>query len=134
MNNFCTQCGTNNNGGNFCVKCGASMNIQANYAQQSVVPQSYANTGRLVIQRRGKIMGAAIKINVKVNGVAYELGAGENIVLDLVPGIYQITYDVWCRREKAVTINIVSGNNYLIDFVYDPLWGGFKIGKESKLQ
>ena len=128
MNNFCTQCGANNVGGNFCVTCGSPINNQV--AQQPV----QTNTGQLILMRKGAVMGFAIDIHITINGVSYKLSAGNSITLDLAPGSYQISYKVWCRREKTITINIVAGNNYLVDFVYDPLWGGFKIGKESKLQ
>ena len=133
---FCTQCGTPNNGGNFCIKCGCPSNNQVTQApQQSPYNQTIqANTGRLVLMRKGKVIGFAIDIHITINGLSYKLDAGNNITLDLAPGMYQISYKVWCRREKTITINVVAGNNYLVDFVYDPLWGGFKIGKDSKLQ
>lgn len=135
MNNFCTQCGTSNKGGNFCIKCGAQLtNNMQQLAYQTPVQQLPINTGRLILNRKDKIMGAAVKIHIKINGVAYELSAGKNITLDLAPGMYQIAYGMWCRSDEMIAINIVPGNQYLIDFVYDPLWGGFKIGKESKLQ
>ena len=126
MNIFCTQCGTNNNGGNFCIQCGNKLVVQTQ--------QSLPNTGRLILNRKGKIMGFAIKINIKINNVSYELGAGKNITLDLAPGLYQISYGIWCRSDEVISINIMPGGSYLIDFVYDPVWGGFKIGKDSKLQ
>ena len=130
MNNFCTQCGTKSDGGNFCTKCGNALQSQVNTISQIQT----TSTGCLVLERKGKVMGFAVKIHIKINGIDYELGAGENITLNLVPGLYQISYGVWCRSDEVIAINIVSGNNYLIDFVYDPLWGGFKIGKNSKLQ
>lgn len=133
MNYFCTQCGTPNNGGNFCITCGCPINNQI--AQQTLYSQPVqVNTGRLILMRKGKVMGFAIDIHITINGLSYKLEAGNNISLDLAPGICQISYKVWCRREKTITINIVAGNYYLVDFVYDPLWGGFKIGKDSKLQ
>lgn len=129
MNNFCSQCGTKNNGGNFCTKCGNRF-PQTNLDAQ----QLSNNTGKLVIRRKNKVMGFAIKIHITINGVKYELGAGENIILNLAPGTYLLAYGIWCRSDEVITINITPGNDYLIDFVYDPLWGGFKIGKDSKLQ
>lgn len=124
MNNFCNNCGNPITSGKFCTNCGAPISTT----------NILANTGHLSIKRKGQIMGFAVNVHVKINEVPYELGAGQKIDLDLAPGTYRITYKIWCRREKEVIINIVAGNNYLIDLVYDPLWGGFKLGANSKLQ
>ena len=59
MNYFCTQCGTPNNGGNFCIKCGCPANNQVAQAPQQVLYNQpvQMNTGRLVLMRKGKVMG-----------------------------------------------------------------------------
>lgn len=138
---FCPKCGTQNNGGNFCIACGNPLNIdkqaQISSGNQIAFNQTNQNniaTGQLILRRNGKVMGFAIDIHITINGVPYKLKAGDNLTFNLSPGNYQITYKVWCRREKAVSINVIPGNYYILDFVYDPLWGGFKLGKESKLQ
>lgn len=138
---FCPKCGTQNNGGNFCIACGNPLNIdkqaQISSGNQITFNQTNQNniaTGQLILRRNGEVMGFAIDIHITINGVPYKLKAGDNLTFNLSPSNYQITYKVWCRREKAVSINVIPGNYYILDFVYDPLWGGFKLGKESKLQ
>lgn len=118
---FCPKCGNNvEEGKSFCGNCGT--NVNAN-------PEN----NNLTISRPGKIMGAAINITVNVNGVETKIGAGDTVGFNLSPGMAVIKYKVWCRREKEVTINVTPGKQYSIVFKYDPLWGGFKIGKDSVL-
>ena len=141
---FCTNCGCQNTSGNFCVQCGAPLNNvqQPAMVNQPVQPQvpiqqpmgQNGTMGQLVLKRDSALIGFAVDIHITVNGAPYQLSAGKSVVLDLVPGTYRITYKVWCRKEKEVIINVFAGNQYILDFVYDALWGGFKLGKYSKLQ
>ncbi|MBR3523939.1 MAG: zinc-ribbon domain-containing protein [Bacilli bacterium] len=116
---YCPKCGNYvEDGAQFCNNCGLAQ-----------TPTTVSNN--LIISRPGKLMGAAINITVNINGVETKIGAGDVVGFNLSPGMAVIKYKVWCRREKEVTINVVPGRNYSIIFKYDPLWGGFKIGKDS---
>ena len=118
---FCTNCGSAVEG-NFCSKCGSK--IESKNLEQ----------GNLVIERKSNVIGCAININISIdNGNIINLASGSKLVFNLKPGQHQISYKVWCRRKKEVSINIVDGKNYYLKFSYDILWGGFKISKDSVL-
>ena len=120
---FCPKCGYALKGNDaFCPSCG--LNINGN-SQPSVT-----NTN-LVIARPGKVMGCAINLKITVNGTEVKLGAGDTLNFNMPVGPCSVKYKFWCRREKEVLINIQSGRQYSVIFKYDPLWGGFKIGKDS---
>lgn len=124
--NKCPNCGLDLvAGANFCDKCGASLN--------PTTQVNNAGTGHLLIKRKSSFYGFAVSISVNINNLDYSLGNGDELNFDLLPGRYVITYKVWCRRKKEVTIDVVSGGNYYIEFVNDYLWGGFKLSKNSKL-
>lgn len=130
MNNFCPKCGHQiMPGSNLCHNCGNNMAPTQVYQPQVTT----VNTGHLVINRQKSFVGCAIAIHITINGVPYELNNNSQLVFDLAPGSYQVNYKVWCRREKSVIINVHAGGNYLVDFVVDPIWGGFKIGDGSIL-
>lgn len=131
MNNFCSSCGHKiMPGSNICHNCGKNMAPTQPYQPQV----TSVGTGHLVINRQKSFIGCAIAIHITINGAPYELKNNSQIILDLVPGVYQITYKVWCRREKSVTLNVRGGGNYLLDFVVDFLWGGFELGPGSILE
>lgn len=120
---FCPNCGAEVNG-SFCTKCGTPINGGTNPYQG----------GTLLITRPSKFWGWAVKLNVAIDGTIYPLSAGQTLSFNLVPGVHVITYKIWCRREQRVDLNVVPGGNYSVVFDYDWLWGGFKVGKASKLQ
>lgn len=131
MNHFCSKCGHQvMPGSNICHNCGTNMAPTTPYQPQV----TSVGTGRLVINRQSSFIGCAIAIHITINGMPYELKNNSQLALDLMPGVYQITYKVWCRRQKTVTVNVRAGGNYLIDFVADLFWGGFKIGNGSVLE
>lgn len=125
MNN-CPNCGNPISGNiNFCDKCG--------YQLVQITPAQTSDTGHLHIVRKKSFYGCAVSLSVTINNVDYKLNNGDELNFDLQPGRYVITYKVWCRRRKEVTIDVVAGGNYLMEFVNDYLWGGFKLSKDSKL-
>ena len=120
---YCTNCGAEVQG-NFCTKCGAAVGS---------APMNQGN-GTLVITRPSKFWGWAVKLNVMIDGNAYPLGAGQSLSFTLTPGNHVISYKIWCRREQIIQLAVVPGGSYSVVFDYDWLWGGFKVGKSSKLQ
>ncbi len=125
MNN-CPNCGNPIvNSSNFCKKCG----IQLNQSTQT----NTSETGHLSISRKKSFYGCAISLSVVINNSDYKMNSGDVLKFDLQPGRYIIAYKVWCRRQKEITIDVVAGGTYFVEFVNDYLWGGFKISKNSKL-
>lgn len=53
---------------------------------------------------KSTVMGFAINIHITINGVNYKLTAGKSMTLNLLPGTYQISYKVWCRRKKQLQL------------------------------
>ncbi len=133
MNNnvVCPNCNyANPIGAKFCSKCGGSLELN----QVTKLVQEYATTGHLVIERKKSFWGCAISLKIEIAGNSYDLSNGSKLEFDLVPGVYSISYKVWCRRLKTVDVNMTSAGNARIYFVPDLLFGGFKVSKESKLQ
>jgi hypothetical protein len=87
----------------------------------------------LIIERPGKVMGVLVDLNVTVGDTTYALGANKSYKFKLPNGIYNIKYKIWCRREKEVIVSIEDNKVCHIEFVYDALWGGFKVSKNSIL-
>ena len=125
----CNSCGSPVNG-QFCNNCGSPVGAPV----QQVVSQVGTNNGTLVINRKRSFVGVAVNIAMTLDGQPFQLCNGQQLAYTLTPGMHVITYKVWCRRKKTVEVNVVAGGQYLIDFVPDLLWGGFKLSKESKLQ
>lgn len=121
-----------------CPKCGNKLNPNAKYCEQcgtGIIQVSDSPIpGHLVLNRKKSFYGVAIGIIVTINNVEYRLDNGDNFTITLAPGTYTLTYKVWCRRKKEVIVEVESGGEYLLDFVNDYLWGGFKVGKNSKLK
>jgi len=132
-NSFCSICGAQlvpNTA--FCGRCGTPINNQNMNVNNQIV--SNCNTGKLIITRKNIFYGMAVNLDVFINGILYKLGNGGRYEFDLAPGMYNIEYKAWCRRKKSIQINIVAGNFYVVDFVPDYLWGGFKPTNRCKLQ
>ena len=124
--NMCPNCGGQVlSNQNFCNYCGSPMNNGMNGNMQ-------ASTGKLFINRVNNFYGCAVKLTIYINGCAYSVENGGRIELDLVPGVYTITWRFWCRRDKTVQINVVPGNWYQLEFKPDYLWGGFKLSDRCK--
>ncbi len=126
---FCTKCGKEVNG-EFCEHCGNQIGVNSGNVSQ-VVNDSQHN---LVIKRKGSFLGCGININLTINGNSYYLSNGQELFFTLVPGENVITYKVWCRRLKTINLNVEAGKSYIINFVPDLLWGGFKVSSDSILQ
>lgn len=125
-NNFCPECGKpimpNQN---FCNYCGFSVN-------QNNVVNNNQTTGKLIINRNKKFYGFAVSLTIEINGYSYSLVNGGRLEFDLAPGVYNVTWKFWCRRDKSVQINVLPGNWYLVDFRPDYFWGGFKLTDRCK--
>lgn len=114
---FCSNCGTKiENKTGVCPSCG-----------------TLASEGNLKISRPGKIMGCAVKLHITVDDIEFDLGAGSSKELNLSAGVHTVKYNIWCRREHSVDVTIEDGKVCDVIFVYDALWGGFKVSKKSTL-
>ena len=120
---FCVNCGKEVND-NFCTACGTPVNGGVSSFGQC----------NLEISRPDAFWGFAAKLNVTVDGNVYTLYAGQKININIAPGLHEVKYKIWCRREQRVTVSAMAGGNYSVIFVYDWLWGGFKVSPTSKLQ
>ena len=119
----------------FCNNCGTPVNSQSeNLSNIQEVSMQSNNNGLLVVNRKNSFVGIDVNIAMTIDGSPFQLCNNQQFSFSLTPGVHTITYKVWCRRTKTVQINVVPGGNYLIDFVADWLWGGFKLSKNSKLQ
>ena len=87
---------------------------------------------KLEIRRKKSFGGCAVKMHIDIDDIEkFDLGNNETKEVDLTKGEHTIKYKVWNRREKSVVINAQDGKEYKILFIYDPLWGGFKMAKET---
>lgn len=124
--NYCKECGKFiEAGAKFCNKCGATINQD--------VEQNKKDSGKLIIRRKSSILGAAVGIKVTLNGTDYTFTNGTEMSFDLNPGTYTVSWKFWCRSLQKTDVVITSGNTCLVELVYDWLWGGFKLGKNSKI-
>jgi hypothetical protein len=131
--NVCPKCGGQVlNNQNFCNYCGTPINNLNNQNMNNQVMNNMPTTGKLFISRVNNFYGCAVKLTIYINGCAYSLENGGRIDLDLVPGVYNITWRFWCRRDKNVQINVMPGNWYQLEFKPDYLWGGFKLSDRCK--
>jgi len=136
---YCMKCGNEIVGNDkFCPKCGSSIE-QSN---SNVINNTNVNTNNVVntadvavlkVERKSSFWGFAVQVDIQVDGVSYNLGAGEAFLVNLTPGKHVVTYKVWCRSLKTIEINAVAGKNYYLPLVIDLILGGFKIGKDAVL-
>ena len=115
----------------FCSECGAKMENT-----QDTCPSCGKKKGRefnLKISRPGKIMGFAVKLHITVDNIEFDLAANDEKTLKLNNGVHTIKYNIWCRREHSIDVTIADGKVCNVIFVYDALWGGFKVSKKSTL-
>jgi len=132
MNNgVCSKCGGQVlNNQNFCNYCGNAIN-NTNISNMN---NNISATGKLIITRAKNFYGMAVNLTIIINGYSYSLSNNGRLEFDLVPGVYNITWKFWCRRDKSVQINVMPGNWYCLDFKPDYLWGGFKLTDKCKFQ
>ena len=152
----CVNCGQEYVG-NFCDMCGTpavpaampQQTVQQTVMQQQPVMQQQAvmqqqqiqqsvvngnDVGTLCINRPNLFIGCLIDIELTVDGYPYKLSNGGQLLFNLTPGPHVITYKVWCRRVQTINVFVQPRFNYLIDFKYDWIWGGFKLSDKSILQ
>ena len=148
----CVNCGQEYVG-NFCDMCGTpavpaampQQTVQQPVMQQQVqqpimqqqVQQPVVNgneVGTLCINRPNLFVGCLIDIELTVDGYPYKLSNGGQLLFNLTPGPHVITHKVWCRRVQTINVFVQPRFNYLIDFKYDWIWGGFKLSDKSILQ
>ncbi|MCX4364902.1 MAG: hypothetical protein OSJ70_03935 [Bacilli bacterium] len=90
---------------------------------------------KVIIRRKKSVWGCAIKMHIAVDDAQkFDLSNNETKEIDLAIGEHTVKYKVWNRREKSVVINVHEGKEYSLLFKYDPLWGGFKLAKDSTLE
>ncbi len=87
---------------------------------------------KLIIKRKKSVWGCAIKMHIDIDeSEKFDLSNNEEKEVDLTKGEHIIKYKVWNRREKSIVIKAEEGKEYAMIFKYDPMWGGFKLAKES---
>lgn len=96
--------------------------------------EQMSGQGLLTIIRDKSFVGCAINIKITIDNYPYELSNGQVLSFNLVPGRHVITYKCIWRRMKTIEINVMPNKNYSLMFVYDWLWGGFKLASNSVLQ
>jgi hypothetical protein len=69
---------------------------------------------------------------IKNNAYTYNITENE-LTLNLTPGVHVVTWKFWSRRLQQTQVNVTVGNQVFVELVYDWLWGGFKLGKNSIL-
>lgn len=125
MNNgVCPRCGGQVlNNQNFCNYCGNPVSNGNNMAP---------TTGKLIISRVNNFYGFAANLTIYINGCCYALSNNGRLEFDLAPGVYNITWRFWCRRDKSMQLNVMPGNWYQLEFKPDYFWGGFKLTDRCK--
>lgn len=123
---FCTKCGSKiKDDSTFCEHCGNKVNG---------VNENNSSQGSILFRRNNSFVGVIIGISIYIDGNLWkELRNSCDLEIKLPSGRHAISYKVWCRRMKTVEIDIKAGESYYFNFVPDYLWGGFKLGKDSKL-
>lgn len=140
MNNgICPKCGGQVlNNQHFCSYCGYQISYTNNNINNDInnnINNNISNntsTGKLIITREKNFYGCAARLTILINGYSYSLSNGGRLEFDLAPGVYNITWKFWCRRDKSVQINIMPGNWYSLEFKPDYFWGGFKLTDRCK--
>jgi hypothetical protein len=138
-NNVCPKCGAAIvPGTQFCSGCGTPVQgsvqnvpVQPAPVQQPVVAQG--GYGSLFIRRVSNAFGCAVPLTVTVDGNSYTFNNGNELTLNLTPGVHVVTWKFWSRRLQQTQVNVTVGNQVFVELVYDWLWGGFKLGKNSIL-
>jgi hypothetical protein len=107
--------------------------------QQPMQPQiQIASNGMAVLKviRKNSFFGVVANMMITLDGAnPQQLSNDQVVTYNLTPGQHIVSYKIWSRRKKEVTIMAQPGQTYSIVFQPDWLWGGFKINNsESKLQ
>lgn len=140
---FCMKCGTKNDGdAKFCFQCGTPLQQQGGTIAPSVeiAPQQVAQAvpvgngiASLKIKRVSSFQGCAVPLTVIIDSIEYTFNNGDELVINISPGIHMVYWKFWSRSNKEVQINAVAGGQYYVELVADLLLGGFKLGKNSIL-
>lgn len=114
----------------FCESCGEKLE-----SKDAVCKACGSKNGEynLVISRPGKIFGFAVKLHITIDDIEFDLAANEERFLKLSKGVHTVKYNIWCRREHSIDVSLEDGKNAKVIFIYDALWGGFKVSKKSTL-
>lgn len=142
--NFCPKCGTQNDGSaRFCLACGTPLqqsqngNIASSVQIEQVPVQQVAPVGNeiavLKIKRVNSFLGCAVPLTVIVDSVEYSFNNGDELVVNISPGVHMVYWKFWLRSRKQAQVNAVAGGQYYVEMVADLLLGGFKLGKNSIL-
>lgn len=147
-NNVCPKCGAVvAPGTSFCVGCGTPVGgVQAQQAvqpmqqqvapaqvQQPVMAQVATGGGSLLVRRKSSFFGCAVPLTVTIDGNSYTFNNGNEFTFNLTPGVHVVTWKFWSRSLQQTQVTVAPGGTYLVELVYDWLWGGFKLGKDSKV-
>lgn len=143
--NFCPKCGTQCDGNaKFCMACGEqlqqsqggtiapSVKIQQTPVQEQGMPVG-TGIASLRIQRVSSFSGCAVPLKVIVDTIEYSFNNGDELVVNVAPGVHTVYWEFWSRSRKEVQVNVVAGGQYYVEIVADLLLGGFKLGKNSIL-
>lgn len=121
----CPNCGSEING-EFCVNCGTP-------AQVAPVVN---NSGMATIQivRKKSFYGSLANMVISLDDAnPQQLSNNQIVTYNLTPGEHKISYKIWSRRKKEVTIMAEPGKAYSLVFKPDWLWGGFKINEKESI-
>lgn len=137
--NVCSKCGAVMAPGvKFCASCGTPVGEVPAQQPVAAVQQPVAQVtpgigGSVLIRRKSNFFGCAVPLTVTVDGSSYTFNNGNEFTFNLTPGVHVITWKFWSRRLQQTQVTVVPGGTYLVELVYDWLWGGFKLGKDSKI-
>lgn len=121
---ICPNCRSEVNG-EFCVNCGTAINVAP------VVNNGYAVIN---IIRKKSFYGSIANMVISLDGAnPQQLSNDQTVAYNLTPGEHVISYKIWSRRKKDVTIIAEPGKTYSLVFKPDWLWGGFKINEKESI-
>lgn len=142
--NFCPNCGSQNDGSaKFCLSCGTplqqsqsgtiapSVQIEQDPVQQAAPISN--GIAVLKIKRVSSFSGCAVPLTVIVDSIEYSFNNGDELVVNISPGVHMVYWKFWSRSQKQAQVNAVAGGQYYVEIVADLLLGGFKLGKNSIL-
>ena len=142
--NVCPNCGlVATTGAKFCMACGSAIEQGAVVPSQVPVTPTPAPAinnviepgayGSLLIRRKECFQGWALPLHVIIDGCQYDFNNGQELKLQLTPGVHHVLWKFWCRSDQETYVTVQAGGYYFVELVYDWVWGGFKMNPESKV-